>query len=492
MLLIAAMLLSAPSRDGMSTKGDGLASGPGSTNGSVAGGSGDGTEAGSTAGNESARKEPTNDEEPAGTESVHEAAGGDTVGPTTSGGHGDVASDAGPQVAATQGDEPPIDTSAMRLPRLEFFTLGSESDATPIATPESDVTPVQDGFSGRKAGGKEALLHAGGGTEGTEGAVKLALEWLAKNQRSDGLWSLQGPYEDGGSLENVAAATAMALIAFQGAGHTHRGDPRDEYTRVVARGSAALIDHIAEEGKSYRNGIQHGGYTQALCTIALCELYGMTNDRQLNAPVRDAVEYCIFAQSSEGGWRYTPQQDSDTSVTGWFVMALQSARMAGLKVPGQTLDSVSMYLNEAGKGYATRYSYQPGTAATPSMTAEALLCRQYLGWKRDDPRLIDGTNYLLDNLPEWEKQNVYYWYYATQVCHHMQGDMWQRWNEVMREELPRQQITEGPERGSWSPEGDRYGSAGGRLYVTCMCTYMLEVYYRHLPLYQGNAADSHP
>ena len=29
--------------------------------------------------------------------------------------------------------------------------------------------------------------------------------------------------------------------------------------------------------------------------------------------------------------------------------------------------------------------------------------------------------------------------------------------------------------------------AGGRLYVTALCTWMLEVYYRHLPIYGSGA-----
>ena len=45
------------------------------------------------------------------------------------------------------------------------------------------------------------------------------------------------------------------------------------------------------------------------------------------------------------------------------------------------------------------------------------------------------------------------------------------------------------ERGSWDPQGDAWGSQGGRLYVTCMSLYMLEVYYRYLPLYQDSAVN---
>ena len=33
------------------------------------------------------------------------------------------------------------------------------------------------------------------------------------------------------------------------------------------------------------------------------------------------------------------------------------------------------------------------------------------------------------------------------------------------------------------PTKEKWGAAGGRLYVTCLNTLMLEVYYRHLPLY---------
>ena len=84
----------------------------------------------------------------------------------------------------------------------------------------------------------------------------------------------------------------------------------------------------------------------------------------------------------------------------------------------------------------------------------------------------------------YEEENLYYWYYATQVLHHMGGEDWDRWNNVMRQRIPARQITDGTERGSWDPTTDRWGHHGGRLYTTCLSIYMLEVYYRHLPIYQ--------
>ena len=378
-------------------------------------------------------------------------------------------------------------------PGNQFFTLGDRKDrvgtTNVLDKSPSDSPGVSDAFSGRGAGRKDRLLKAEGGTDVTEAAVKLGLEWLAKNQQASGLWSLNGPYEDGSPIENNAAATAMALLAFQGAGHTHRGAADDEFTRVVSKGANALLKHVYGKESADNELIEGNGYTQAMCTMAICELYGMTHDPKLRTPAIKSVEYCVNSQSSQGGWRYKPRQDSDTSVTGWFVMGLQSARMSGLKVSDKTLDGVTEYLNHAANKYGSRYSYQPGVPETPSMTAEGLLCRQYLGWKHDDPRLGDGTQYLLTQLPNWKSgdRDAYRWYYATQVCHHMGGDYWRRWNSAMQEVLPANQILNGQERGSWDPRGDRWGGQGGRLYVTCLSLYMLEVYYRYLPLYQDGA-----
>ncbi len=339
-------------------------------------------------------------------------------------------------------------------------------------------------LQGRELGMKKQLLRKYGGSEITEQAVLEGLKWLARQQQKDGSLSLKGPYADGAYVERAAAATAMALLAFQGAGNTHR---RGQFKENVAKGVKALLAYQDAEGNFYSGGGNAGLYTQAQCTIALCELYGMTGDSALRDPAELAVKYCIEAQDSLGGWRYEKARDSDTSVTGWMVMALQSARMAGLDVPPQVFKKVELYLDKAAADGGAQYKYQPHDREPRlSMTAEGLLCRQYLGWLRNDARLIQGCDILVRNLPSWEDRDVYYWYYATQVLHHMEGEYWDKWNAVMRQLLPEKQEKQGAERGSWHPTEptlDAWGPQGGRLYVTCLSLYMLEVYYRHLPLY---------
>jgi hypothetical protein len=351
-------------------------------------------------------------------------------------------------------------------------------------------------LDGRQVGRREALVNAFGGTDATQAAVARALEWLARQQdKKDGLWSLQGPYADGGSQENRLAATAMALIAFQGAGNTTR---QGQYQAVVSKAWKALATKQLPDGHfDFTPPIptHHALYSHAQATIAACELFGMTKAGFDAEPARRALAYAVKAQGRNGGWRYEPGQDGDMSVTGWYMMALKSAEMAGLDVPKSALDGIEAFLEGVAVEKGARYGYRldspqkPPVQVTDAVSAEGLLCRQYLGWPRNDPRLTKGIELLLaSKFIDYENdKDVYAWYYIAQVVHHVGGEPWERWNGRMRDILPKEQVQKGPEAGSWDPSLDKWGHIGGRLFTTCFCVYMLEVYYRHLPIY-GDAA----
>ena len=308
------------------------------------------------------------------------------------------------QQIITPDDLPPVEDPLAAPPKLDTAMRANSLSG------QEDTPLAGLALAGRETGFKRALLAAYGGNATTEAAVARGLTWLARNQRRDGSWSLTGPYDNGSQVENRTAATAMALLAFQGAGNTHlEGQHKDQ----VARGWQWLSKQQDDEGDFWKGGTyNHRLYSQAQATIAVCELYGMSRDAALRSPAQLAINYAVKSQGRHGGWRYQPGDESDTSVTGWFVMALQSGLMAGLTVPSPTLDRISEYLDTVASDGGSLYSYRPGQAATPSMTAEALLCRQYLGWRRDDPRLVAGVAYLGKNPMEWDQQDVYYWYYA--------------------------------------------------------------------------------
>jgi hypothetical protein len=279
-------------------------------------------------------------------------------------------------------------------------------------------------------------------------------------------------------------ATSMALLAFLGAGHTHlKGD----YQETVSNGLKFLMlnTSITAEGGDMRGQVvaNEGMYVQGLAAIAICEAHALEpKDRRLRTAAELAAKFIISAQDPKGGgWRYQPRQAGDTSVVGWQVMALQSARAAKIPVPPNVFAGVTHFLNTVAVNDGSQYGYSDNQSPGAARTAVGLLCRMYLGWKRNNPALVDGIAYLSKTGPS--RGDMYYNYYATQVMHHWGGEEWQKWNAVMRDQLVTTQQKTGHAAGSWAPAGGHGSGQGGRVFQTCLSIMTLEVYYRHLPLY---------
>ena len=232
-------------------------------------------------------------------------------------------------------------------------------------------------------------------------------------------------------------------------------------------------------------------YGHALGVMALCEAYALTGDEDMRASCQLAVKYMLDGQHAAGGWRYGPKQDGDLSATGWIFLAIRTAQLSGVTIGKSYLDKAEKFIESCGNGPSqakqSRYGYQKGTDATLTLSAVGLLAREYLGWKADDPNLVAGCKYLMENLPPDSGDalgTMYYYYYATQVLHHVEGQDFDLWNLRMREHLLRTQARSGHEEGSWRPDGVDWGKQGGRIYSTSLALLTLQVYYRHLPLYR--------
>ena len=407
------------------------------------------------------------------------------------------------------------------LPRLEIVGPGGArlASRSPLGVASPEVlrgaveTEPAEAFAQRNPEIRGARAMEFGGSSETERAVELGLEFLARIQFADGHWSLhrlpdhvpdpQKTFHTG-TMHGDTAATGLALLAFLGAGYTHQGS---RYRDTVTRALRWLVENQLEDGRFFRDQTDSNLYTRfyghGLATIAVCEAYGMTRDPALRQPAERAIAFIVQSQNPElGGWRYESRKETDTSVTGWQLMALKSAQMAGLQVPAATLEGVSRWLDRAQVEGGARYVYSPYAgnsssaahlkAPSRAMTAEGLLMRIYLGWGPDNPALQRGADFLARNLPSYGTaenplRDTYYWYYATQVMFQMQGEYWKAWNQAIQQLLLREQVQSGPWAGSWDPlrsVADRWGNEAGRLYVTAMHLLILEVYYRHLPLFR--------
>ncbi len=324
-----------------------------------------------------------------------------------------------------------------------------------------------------------------GGTAESEAAVERALKWLASQQKDDGRWcpketsagieeKVFGHDRGGCGVNAETGITSLATLAFLGAGYTHL---EGEYQSNVQNALEFLVRQQANNGDLSGNAKLFARmYCHSMTLLALCEAYAITGDKRLHAPVKAGVAYSVEAQNKNGGgWRYQPGDSGDMSQFGWQVMALHAAETAGVEIQAATKVRMRKFLKSCQTGrFGGLASYRPRQGPSTAMTAEALVCRSFLGIETDQQELAEATQRIVQEPPNLERINLYYWYYATLALQRHGGEEWQNWNHNIQRVLLSQQT----KQGSWSPDG-LWAGYGGRVYSTALATLSLEVYYRY-------------
>jgi hypothetical protein len=354
-------------------------------------------------------------------------------------------------------------------------------------------------------------LQVYGGSEATERAVRGGLQWLARHQERDGSWDPEGftrkcPFGracvGSGFPEYRLGATALSLLAFLGAGID--GEQDHEHRDVVRRGLTYLL---AEQDKSGCLGLRRGNYmyNHAIGTFCLGEAAILTGEKRYWHATSRALQFSARAQQPGGGWDYTAAATlrNDLSVTGWQVMAIRTAEEAGIPVPSGMRDRVQRYIRRAvhSSGWATYADrgIEKGRAGV-SIASVGTLSKLYLGWSPTSPDVQTSAQIMMRHLPnpdarlEWDRtyQSSYYWYYATLALFHVGGETWEAWNTFTRRKLLPLQRTKGHKKGSWDPDPNWIGQAGGRIVSTALHVLIFEVYYRYTPLFEENGGKSRP
>ncbi len=363
------------------------------------------------------------------------------------------------------------------------------------------------GMFGDRFGGRENLSKRGGSQQ-TESAVQLGLQWLKRHQNPNGSWSannftaccgkdsaLPGLCSGTGHPAFDPGLTGLALLCFLGAGNsTNLGEFKDQ----VKNGVRYLMSIQEEEG-CFGPRAGHYMYNHAIATLAIAEAYTLSNyNPMLKNSAQKGVDFLVAAQNPNQAWRYTYRcGDNDTSVSGWCIMALKSAKVGGLFVPDTAFQSAKNYLNEMTDDYYYTGYTQKGKQfvnIAECMTAVAMTARVFMGAEAQDANLIGGAGLLQTSLPAWdakagavrEGQNMidfYYWYYGTLAMFQMGGNFWTTWNEKMKDVLVANQCREGCSKGSW-PTEDRWSTEGGRVYTTAINVLSLEIYYRYAKVFK--------
>ena len=337
----------------------------------------------------------------------------------------------------------------------------------------------------KKHRGKPSLevIKQLGGSDATEKAIIAAIEWLSKVQEEDGRWDTR-KYQ--AETDYDVGGTSLALLCYYGWGARH--DQLGKYQNNVKNALSWLLKQQREDGSLARRGMM---YSHAIATIALCEAYGITKDQQIKSAAVAAINYTINSQHQQrGGWRYSPGQDSDTSVTGWQFMALHSARMAGIDIPERPFELARRWLDFAGGGEkGGLYGYQSPKDISRAMVATGMFCRQLDLVPPSNEKMVESANLMKRYPIRNNNPDLYYVYYGTLALYQHQGSIWEEWNNNLKEILPEIQIKTGELAGSWDLSRSNT-KGGGRIASTTLSILSLEVYYRILPMYGFRGTDA--
>lgn len=305
-------------------------------------------------------------------------------------------------------------------------------------------------------------------TPAARAGIERGLEYLASTQAPDGSFGAD-------RYGKHVGITAIAGLAFMADGHV---PGRGKYGPQVQRALNFVLSHATESGLLAADTSHGPMYGHGYAALFLGEIYGQTNDPRVREALLKAVRLIVDTQNHEGGWRYHPQPfDADISVTITQIMALRSARNAGLSIPKETIERAVTYVrqcqNPADGGF--RYMLSAGGSAYPR-SAAGVASLQYAGVYEDDA-VTDGLNYLNQatrGLGGRGGGHFHYGhYYAAQAMFLAGGEYWADYFPRIRGILLERQQDDG----SWaSNHGNTYGSA--------MSLLILQIPNRLLPIYQ--------
>ncbi len=388
----------------------------------------------------------------------------------------------------------------IRMPPSFVAAAPRRDSVLPSAAPAR----VAGMYSNRFGPAKAKALERFGGSDATERAVALGLSYLAGIQRENGQWG-NPRFSDEKYAETACGKTALCVLAFLGAGHTHKSGT--EYSENVAR---ALRFLRAEQDDETGHFGRSSSYSHGISTYALAECYAITHDDGLRRPLARGVAWILANQNTSsdprnrGGWGYfsahigAEDHFSRSSVTSWMVMALESAKLSGLAIPEESLGLARTFLEvmfNRRRGYFN-YNREPERLRTnwptlPASTPAAVFCLFLLGDDPEGERIQTGLEYTVKRRPrryrlaskdafvERAAGNVYFWYYGTLACFLAGGEEWEQWNAALKSVLPAGQNRDG----SFSSIGPYAEYAGDtrrdRTYSTAMAVLCLEVYYRY-------------
>ncbi|MEX2215656.1 MAG: prenyltransferase/squalene oxidase repeat-containing protein [Phycisphaeraceae bacterium] len=300
-----------------------------------------------------------------------------------------------------------------------------------------------------------------------------------------------------GDNENYRSAlTGLSVLAMLAVGH----QPSDKSPEgeSIRRAITFLLRPENQSDEGYFGRVDGSNmYGHGIVTLLLAELAGMgideAHDKLVLQRLHKAIDLTLRSQAVkkdqqyQGGWRYQPEsRGSDLSISVWQVMALRSAKNAGIEVPAGAIDSAVAYLRGSyrsdrnGRGrfleLQAGFTYTPGGRPTFSSASAGMLAMQVCG--QYDAEEVKGTGEWLMAMHNKLSVNEQYFYYGTYYYAQAMYQHGGKFAEHGRREVARILAPQQQKDGSWPR------SEAGPVYTTGLAVLSLSVKYHYLPIYQ--------
>ena len=311
--------------------------------------------------------------------------------------------------------------------------------------------------------------------ERVDPAVEQALEYFARVQREDGSFP-----ESYGDSTGIPALVGMSFLS---KGHLPTEGP---FSEPLNRCIDFVLSNQRDSGLFERGNAGSGPmYAHNISTLFLSEVSGMVDPGQqekIAVALPKALKLILTAQAvkkderNQGGWRYHPgSRDSDTSCSGWALMALRSAKLNGAAVPDKAIADAVGYLSRHQDEKAGSFGYMDRHDHARSLTGMGLLCLELCG-RHGTPETVKAADYVMKTFRDLPGDQFEFYgnYYNAQGMFQIGGRYWNDYANWMYGTYLKKQS----EDGSWNSR------EAGRVYGTSMMVLAFTVPYRQLPIYQ--------
>ena len=350
-------------------------------------------------------------------------------------------------------------------------------------------------------------------------SVDRAFKWLLTQQRPNGSFDTK-PNKPLGQ----PGVTSLCVLSFLAHGHVpNEGRYGKQLRRAIdyivscqqPNGLLVLIGPSGKLGPRGSTSLPKAvgvstAYNHAIASLTLSEVYGMTSVEhatELKPIIEASLKTTLLMQRwpkdreiDKGGWRYVQSYsdvNSDLSLTGWYLMALRSAKNAGFEIPQEPVDDAIGYVRRCfnPESGVFEYTIKEGDKRSRGMAGAGVLALAHAGLHNTEEAQRSGDWILKNNFDNYNRvikfarhdakgryQDRYHYgvFYCSQAMYQLGGRYWKDFFPGVCKTL----LTNQRRDGGWEAESTGTDKAFGRTYATALVLLALGSPNQLLPVFQ--------